>query len=300
VYATAPVALCVINRDGRLLAVNERHSILADRPISHLIGVKVAELHEEGGQNIIRDFRVLDAGGAVPEHELYIRGKTYLVSVAPIRDALGKVIAISVAHTDVTERRRLDEELAKANKLLEELAVRDHLTSLFNRRHFDKTLVDEIGRLHQEGSMLSVLLIDVDFFKRYNDQYGHIMGDQCLADIAYAIKAALHRSGDTAFRYGGEEFAIVLSNTDANGARAVAERIRIAIAALNRRHGASPLGVVTVSIGIGTVIGPYNSDMPLTRELLLRAVDTALYAAKANGRNTVIAGTVLQKNVGDG
>lgn len=296
VYATAPVALCVINRDGRLLAVNERHAILAGRPISNLIGVKVADLHEEGGQNVIRDFRIFDAGGTVPEHELRIRGRTYIVSVTPIRDTVGKTIAISVAHTDATESKLLHERLAQANRHLEELAVRDHLTGLFNRRHFDKTLVDEITRLHDDNSALSVLLIDVDFFKHYNDQYGHMMGDQCLADVAYAIKQSLLRPSDTAFRYGGEEFAAVLSNTDAYGARAVAERIRLNVATLNRSHKASPLGTITVSIGIATAIGPYASTMPSTRDIILETADAALYSAKTNGRNTVIAGAVLKKD----
>jgi|AGTN01.2.fsa_nt_gi PAS domain S-box/diguanylate cyclase (GGDEF) domain len=290
VYATAPIALCVVGRDGRLLAVNERHTILAGKPISSLVGVKVSELHPESGEKIPMDFRLLDAGGTVPDHEVQINGRHYAIAVTPLPDAAGNIGAICVAHFDITERKRLELELDAANRRLADLAIRDHLTGSFNRRHFDETLTNEVARLSRHRSNLSVALVDVDCFKRYNDIYGHVAGDDCLISIVDAMSKTLHRPGDNVYRYGGEEFAVILQDTDSDGAIVIVERLRKAVEDLNLPHSGNSHERVTISIGVTSIASDLHCDgkIPSNMEVLEEA-DQALYAAKENGRNRAVS-----------
>ncbi|SOE57390.1 PAS domain S-box-containing protein/diguanylate cyclase (GGDEF) domain-containing protein [Burkholderia sp. D7] len=288
IYATLPIALCVVGRDGRLLAVNDVHSVLAGRPISSLIGVRVADLNAEGGRNIERDFRVFDAGGSIPDHELAVRGKTYLVSVAPLRNAIGHVEAISVAHTDITERKRLEAELAIANERLSRLAQEDHLTGLYNRRHFDDVLRMEIESLQGLDDPLSAIMIDIDHFKLYNDYYGHPAGDDCLRLVADCVSAALNETSAILCRYGGEEFVAILPRADERLALATAESIRQAVTARAYTHAKSPFGRVTVSVGVATLPSQVRESVGSDcGRILITAADQALYTAKADGRNRI-------------
>jgi diguanylate cyclase (GGDEF)-like protein/PAS domain S-box-containing protein len=187
---------------------------------------------------------------------------------------------------DITDRKRLEEELAA-------LALQDGLTGLANRRSFDQTLEREWQRTVREKTEMSLLLIDVDHFKRFNDEYGHQAGDDCLRSVAHAIRSALRRPGDVACRYGGEEIAVILGETGRDGAADTAERVRSAIAALNiphRHNSAAP--VVTASIGLAAALAREGgtSRMP---EGLLQAADHALYRAKNDGRNRVAESLLL-------
>jgi diguanylate cyclase (GGDEF)-like protein/PAS domain S-box-containing protein len=190
-----------------------------------------------------------------------------------------------LATRDVTSRKRAEEQLAKANQRLQNIASHDGLTGLANRRHFDDTLDSEFRRASRSGAALSLLMIDVDCFKAYNDRYGHPAGDRCLRDIAHALRELAGRPGDLVARYGGEEMALVMPDTPAAGAVTIAERARAAVGALAIPHLGNLAGTtVTVSIGVATLTAPTPFTGP---DDLVRAADRALYSAKQNGRDRV-------------
>jgi diguanylate cyclase (GGDEF)-like protein len=178
----------------------------------------------------------------------------------------------------LAENRRLQDELRA-------LAIIDPLTGLHNRRHFDIACATEWERARRDHRPLAMLFIDVDYFKPYNDYHGHRAGDDCLAVVGEAIGQSLQRPADLAARYGGDEFVVLLPDTDTDGALDVARRVLAEIGALDIPHGASPFGRVTSSIGVAQLVPGTNHTF---QELLERA-DRALYAAKQAGRNGVIA-----------
>lgn len=182
-----------------------------------------------------------------------------------------------LAH-ESAERQRLNLEL-------ERLAQQDSLTGLANRRHFDHSLAREWERLRRENRSMAVLFIDVDFFKPYNDTYGHAAGDDCLERVGKALATAARRPGDLVARYGGEEFVVLLPGTELAGAREVAERILQEVDALALPHAGSQVAShVTVSIGVAVRL-PSAGEPP---QVLLDAADKAVYAAKRAGRHRVV------------
>jgi diguanylate cyclase (GGDEF)-like protein/PAS domain S-box-containing protein len=184
---------------------------------------------------------------------------------------------------DANDRVVREREMAEAFSRAEALAGIDPVTSQANRRTFDTTLSQEWLRAIRERKSLSLLMIDIDQFKNYNDIYGHVAGDACLRSVAMALTAALHRRTDVATRYGGEEFAVILPNTDAAGAFVTAERLLAAIAGRKIEHSGTGPCIVTVSIGVATMFPSAGSD----EKQLIHAADSALYVAKKNGRNQV-------------
>jgi diguanylate cyclase (GGDEF)-like protein len=183
------------------------------------------------------------------------------------------------------ELRVARDALESANRTLERQAMSDGLTGLANRRQFDVTLGNEFSRAMRHQDTLAFIMIDVDYFKQYNDLYGHSAGDEVLRAVSKLIRALTpKRPGDLSARYGGEEIGILLPNTGIEGARAVVERIRAAVENLQMPHGGSPFGVVTLSAGVATISpqrGVHQAAM------LIEAADKALYAAKSAGRNQV-------------
>jgi len=180
------------------------------------------------------------------------------------------------------QQAELHQRLQHANQELQRLASIDGLTQVANRRHFDEYLRREWLRLARDRGSLSLILCDVDFFKRYNDLYGHQSGDEVLQLMAGAMRGALKRTADLVARYGGEEFVLVLPNTDLEGAIAVVERIRRNVQTLNIAHQHSEVSSrVTLSLGVSTVIPTLQS----TPAMLIQAADEALYEAKAQGRD---------------
>ncbi len=182
------------------------------------------------------------------------------------------------------EQSQLYRQLAIANKKLQELATTDGLTGIANRRQFDRVLILEWRRLAREVLPLSLIMFDIDFFKPYNDFYGHLRGDDCLRQVAEAIARSAKRAGDLTARYGGEEFAVVLPNTSAEGAKVVARKICDCIASLKLPHARSSIGsYVTLSCGIATAI----PSSQLSPDTLIRSADSALYQAKNEGKNRI-------------
>jgi diguanylate cyclase (GGDEF)-like protein len=181
------------------------------------------------------------------------------------------------------ERKELEVSLQKSELRYRELANADALTGLANRRGFDERLEAEWGRAERKGQSLALLLIDVDLFKSYNDIYGHIGGDACLRCIASVIAGTLQRHSDVAARFGGEEFAVILPNTELEAALMVAESVRQAVATTNLPHPGNPNGIQTISIGVAAGVPLRNASVTA----LLTASDHALYRAKYLGRNRV-------------
>ena len=173
-------------------------------------------------------------------------------------------------------------ELELANEKLQILSRIDDLTRISNRRNFNEVFRDEYKRAARMQKPISLIMIDIDFFKLYNDFYGHILGDECLIDVAQAISNESKRTGDFAARYGGEEFVVLLPNTDLDGAKEVGNRIISAVASLDIPNNASPISSkVTISCGVVTMTSFEGSDY-IT---LLKRADKALYKAKESGRN---------------
>jgi diguanylate cyclase (GGDEF)-like protein/PAS domain S-box-containing protein len=189
---------------------------------------------------------------------------------------------------DVSRRKDAELRLEDANQRLEVLARQDALTGLANRRHFDEMLAAEFRRAAREKTSLGLIMIDADHFKRFNDIYGHPVGDHCLRSIALALQQGLNRPADFVARYGGEEFAALVPNTTQSGAFELAERLREAVHGLRIPHEASPRKIVTISLGVASIT---PSDDEYSAEDLVTAADTALYAAKKAGRDqTCLAG----------
>jgi diguanylate cyclase (GGDEF)-like protein len=184
------------------------------------------------------------------------------------------------------ELLKVADDLKNLNAELQRLAVLDELTGISNRRYFNMLLEQEWGRAAREVQPLSLLMIDIDFFKNYNDHYGHLKGDECLKQVAATLSALTRRPGDHVARYGGEEFVVLMPHTALRGALAVAETLRRRVEELGLPHARSPLdGRVTISLGAAAAL-PERRSSP---ELLVTAADHAVYEAKRLGRNRVCA-----------
>ena len=210
-------------------------------------------------------------------------GDAYLPKpINPLRLQL-TVTAMERIYTMRLKLKVAEKKLIEANTNLEKFAFYDKLTGLANRRNFDETLTRQFNLAKRNKLPLSLIICDIDFFKIYNDTYGHQQGDSCLASVAKVIGKAPDRPTDKACRYGGEEFTLILPDTNLQGGLLVAEKIRQAIFDQNIQHKNSKVaGCVTLSLGVVTYTGQVK-----TSEALLKAADDALYRAKDNGRNRV-------------
>lgn len=218
-----------------------------------------------------RDWMIVNSTISIPYH-LAEDGEVY-----PLKNLCQKNLELEAL---VEERTRALEE---ANAKLELLSNTDGLTGIANRRNFDQALAMEWNRAQRSGTPLSLIMLDVDHFKHYNDQYGHLAGDDCLCAIASALSLGGQRSSDMTGRFGGEEFVVLLPNTDQGGALEIARRIRQEVMDLAIPHADTAADVVTVSLGVAC-LAPAQQHNPDT---LLREADAALYRAKQSGRNCV-------------
>ncbi|EJN01760.1 diguanylate cyclase [Herbaspirillum sp. YR522] len=219
-------------------------------------------------------------------HDAYVRsiGILFLVGVLATmgRRLVRQIKRQARAEVEAVKARVKTDQL---NATLVQLAMHDGLTGLANRRHFDRTLSAELARVANEKGPLALILIDVDYFKLYNDVYGHTKGDDCLKQIAAVIGRSKRRGRDLAARYGGEEFALVLPDCDIRGATALANTLRQSIAELRLPHSGGRHGHVSVSIGVAALDPVQAHDSPLA---LIESADQALYQAKAGGRDRIV------------
>ncbi len=205
-------------------------------------------------------------------------GRWLFFTAAPLRDSESRLTGAIETLEDITEQRT-------AQAALEKLASRDGLTGIANRRCFDEKISLEWKRTRRDSQCLSLLILDIDHFKIYNDTYGHPAGDRCLRQIAGALESVLFRPSDMVARYGGEEFAMILPGSNREGAAVVARRILDRVAELTIPHSGEAGGHVTLSIGIATA----QAQTGMTPDGLISSADKALYRAKEGGRNRFIA-----------
>ena len=209
-----------------------------------------------------------------------------VISLLTLTGIIGRQLILHIRRRIKVESELLStqQQLLDSNRQLEMLAMKDALTGLANRRCFDEALTIEARRAQREGSTLGLLMIDIDYFKGFNDSLGHVAGDACLQAVGRLIEASVRRPSDLVARYGGEEMAVIMPNTGADGARVVAQVILDRLRQENMAHASSPFGQVTVSIGIATAQGPQLARP----QALIEAADLALYDAKSTGRNRAV------------
>jgi len=223
------------------------------------------------------DYRALKKSGDY----VWIRDVVHVV-----RDDDGSVNSLVGFMFDISERKRTEEQLAAARRELEELSFKDGLTGVANRRRFDVVMESEWSNACRNKQPLSLLMLDIDFFKQYNDRYGHLDGDQCLKRVAKLITLAAERPRDFVARFGGEEFVAVLPDTHQSEAYKIASRCRELIASEHILHEGSEISrYVTASIGLGTVIPECGDEV----QSFIKLADRRLYEAKQRGRNTIVS-----------
>lgn len=249
-----------------------------------------AERMHPDDQKWVVDFCVSQSKSGT-DHEADYRAKTKDGDYVWIRDVVhvvrgddGEVEALIGFMFDISERKETEQKLLDMQKKLEVLSFKDGLTGVANRRMLDSVLEEEWLKARRNQQPLSVLLIDIDFFKQYNDCYGHIQGDDCLKQVAETLSGAATRARDFFARFGGEEFVMVLPETDADAASKIAERCQQLIFKLQIPHSRSEVSqVLTISIGAGTIIPAHADEI---RDFI-DSVDRALYQAKLAGRNRI-------------
>ncbi|MDH5388415.1 MAG: diguanylate cyclase [Gammaproteobacteria bacterium] len=220
-------------------------------------------------------------------------GELYWVdgAIVPVRGVDGEIERYVSVRLDISKRKkyelsieRVNQALTDANMQLETLSQIDSLTGIANRRRFDDVLSEYMSTMSRSGASLTLMLCDVDYFKNYNDLYGHQAGDNCLCKVAKSIEENFTRSGDLVARYGGEEFAVILPNINKETALMLAERMRANVEQLALEHGNSPITeVVTISAGVVTLL----LDKNIKTETIIAKADKALYRAKEIGRNRI-------------
>ncbi|HQT30224.1 MAG TPA: sensor domain-containing diguanylate cyclase [Thiobacillus sp.] len=222
------------------------------------------------------DYRALTKDGSY----IWIRDVVHV-----IRNSAGEVDALVGFMFDINERKKTEQKLLDLQKELEALSFKDGLTGVANRRMFDSILEIEWTQARRNNQPLSLIMLDIDYFKQYNDHYGHMQGDHCLKRMGQILTSAATRSRDFVARFGGEEFVLVLPETDEASAVKVAERCRNVLFKEQIPHANSPTNqILSVSIGVGTIV-PTHGDEPIA---FIDKVDKRLYLAKQNGRNCIV------------
>jgi diguanylate cyclase (GGDEF)-like protein/PAS domain S-box-containing protein len=287
IYFQAAEGIIVLDTKGRVLEANPQMSRMLGIAGDDLVGINV--------HSLIHPDDLRETPSQIPR---ILRGETIMIerrlrtSSGDYRlfEQSGRMVdrdRLIYLYRDITERKEQELALANANRELNKLANLDGLTQIANRRRFETALDAEWKRLGREKQPLSIILGDIDYFKQFNDLYGHQAGDTCLIAVARAFECALQRPADLAARWGGEEFIVLLPNTDGEGGFAMAEKIRRMVEEMAIPHrGSDVASVVTMSLGVSTAVPDRAVDGP---EALVAAADRALYLAKHGGRNRSVA-----------
>lgn len=290
IFSSVSDPMWSLRDDGIIIRANEAMLKLLNRPLEEVVGQLCSDLLDYSlchtascplgvGRTLVRQEYDIQMQTNDPQHSNY-----YIISAAPLTTIVG-TRAVVVQFKDITARKEAENQLAKLNQTLTEMARIDGLTGIANRRFFDEFLDKEWRRLLRgRNQNFSLILADIDYFKNYNDNYGHQAGDDTLIKVAQAIKGAIMRPPDLVARYGGEEFAIVLPEVDISGAKTVGDRILEVITDLKLEHHYSDIADhVTLSMGAACLI-PSAATSP---EQIIAMADKALYRAKSTGRNNL-------------
>lgn len=295
-FENTGTATILVEKNMRISMVNSKFSEMTGFSKDEITNKKrLSEFIERTNLYRIRRFHAKQKAKGMPlptEYECLIVDKKRSLKhvVMKIYTQPGQDSSI-ISFFDITKRKEAEAALQEAHEKLRIVAVMDELTQVANRRQFNERLNREWNRLKREGFPLSLIMCDVDCFKLYNDNYGHQNGDRCLRSIADAVKKNVKRSIDLVARYGGEEFAVIMPNTDVDGALHVAETIRVIIEQLRIPNKASLVSpYITLSLGVSTMI-PTPTHPP---DALIKDADNALYEAKRLGRNRTVQGKCHQ------
>jgi len=278
------LALCRMN--GDLVDVNTAFAELLGRSIEEVLALSYWEVtpkkYEEQEEAQLKSLEKTGRYG--PYEKEYIHANGHFI---PVRLS-GQIVEIDGEQyiwssvEDITDRKQAEEELTRLYKEVEELSFKDELTGIANRRMFDQTLDREWKRAQRDQTPLSMIMLDIDYFKQYNDCYGHQEGDECLKRVAEALSTVSRRAIDSVSRYGGEEFVLLLPETDVNQAIYLAEQSLRVVKQKNIPHKLSKVSdVVTVSAGVFTSIPAVGTEPAI----LIEAADKLLYRAKQKGRH---------------
>lgn len=284
--------------EGILLADHEGNIVHCNPQFTRMFGYQEKEIM---GHNLFSYFDANDLRRLPPQIKRLKDGESILVERRVqtkqgdylLCEQSGKRVneqLIILLYRDITERKNAEKAQEEMNKTLASLANLDGLTQIANRRMFDLSLDKEWRRMLREQKPLGLIIADIDYFKQYNDRYGHQKGDDCLKKVARVLQAAARRPADLVARYGGEEFTILLPNTGKEGCDIVAREMRKAVVDLDEVHDGSPrYHIVTMSFGTASIIPSPDSSA----EDLLFLADGALYQAKDGGRNRVVSSSSL-------
>lgn len=291
IFNSSVDGMWVIDKDFKILRINDTLLNLLQRERAETVGEKCHAVFPGPNCHTPRcPLTCLSLGEQSPEADRQMdladgTRRHLLASAAPFHGVDGGLFGIVEAFRDITERKQAEEAVRRANEELQRLATIDGLTQVANRRRFDEVLQIEWKRMSREQKPLSIILSDLDFFKLYNDTYGHLSGDDCLRAVARCVSDETKRPSDLAARYGGEEFVVLLPNTDSEGALQVAEGVLKRVAKMNIEHSKSAVAPhVTLSLGVATAMPGCKTSL----SALIDTADRALYQAKKQGRNRVI------------
>ncbi|MDA3902990.1 MAG: sensor domain-containing diguanylate cyclase [Desulfuromusa sp.] len=287
VFEKVTDAMWVLSDEGIVIRANNAMFNLLGTSPEKVVGKNCADLLNYG--HCQQDSCPLKVAETKIQREydvqLLTNSEHYILSVAPLTTIVGSAGIVS-QFKNITDRKLAEQKLAELNDTLKQMALIDGLTQIANRRRFDEILAQEWKRLSRDNNPLSLLIADIDFFKKYNDHYGHQAGDDCLRQVGQALASTVLRPADLVARYGGEEFAVILPETNMDGALQVGARVLELIAALAVEHLHSDISeVVTISVGAATLV-PSQDQSPAA---LIALADKALYESKHHGRNRVTA-----------